>query len=483
MYPILTLAVYASKCRWTGTNIAYTATELEHHFRLSATQYVITSVEHLDTVQAATKKINAPIEIIVFSDLLTESIHKSADGACSMLAAKENIDKLRGTHGAEMETHGTSFRRLHDLLRDIHPNAMFAGVRDIDVGSVAALMSTSGTTGLPKMASRTHRALVLETLAIEDSNAIKPYEIRRLYCTPIFHGFSAPEMIFNALRLGQKTYFMKRYDDTLFPQKVHEYQITETAAPPPMLLRLFQTPMAREKLQSLRTVFTGGAPLAPELRAKFLSIFHIPPRITQVWGMTEGSWFTTFKFPEDDETGSVGRPIPGCEIKVSDQHTTKLANGLLAGELYIRGPFLMIGYLGDVQATASAFSNDGWLKSGDIGYVQDGKVYLIDRVKDLIKVNGWQVAPAELENALLQSPGVQDAAVIGVGQGIDEHPLAFVVPTNTNATAQSIKDHLSERLTRYKTAKCEIRFTTVIPKSISGKILKKELRKQAAVHE
>lgn len=241
---------------------------------------------------------------------------------------------------------------------------------------------------------------------------------------PFSTRFSTPEMIFNPLRLGYPTYIMKRYDDT-FGQKVYEFGITETAAPPPMLMKLQQQEDAHPLLQSLRLIFSGGAPMAPELRARTLGIFKDQPRIVQVWGMTEGGWFSTFKYPEDDASGSVGRIIPGYEIKTSWQDLVEMPDGRVAEHLLVKGPQLMMGYLMNPQASEKAFC-DGWLKTGDIGYVEDGRIYLVDRAKDLIKVNGWQVAPAEVEAALLQSPGILDAAVVGIGNGLEEHPKVYV---------------------------------------------------------
>jgi acyl-CoA synthetase (AMP-forming)/AMP-acid ligase II len=164
LYPILVLAIYGSSCRWTGTNIAYTVPELEHHVRVSDTNYVITREEHLETVRAAA----GSAEIILFTDILFEPSHRSSTSA-------------------------HEFRTLHDLQRESSVESLYATIRAIDLQSVSTLASTSGTTGRPKMAARTQRSMVLESAAIEENP--KPYQVRRLYCTPIFHGFAAPEMV------------------------------------------------------------------------------------------------------------------------------------------------------------------------------------------------------------------------------------------------------------------------------------------------
>jgi acyl-CoA synthetase (AMP-forming)/AMP-acid ligase II len=456
------LSIFASKCRWTGTNPAYKADELEHHFRTSNTKYVIASPETIDEVTTAAAALGNTIEVILFTDILSSQVKINGDfnGAPSPAA-----------------TDKPTFRTLHDLYNRRNISICLADrLRKVGPCDIAALMSTSGTTGLPKMAQRTHLAMISETKANEDNNACKPYEVRRLMCTPIFHAFSTPEMIFNPLRLGYPTYIAKRFDSS-FAQMVHDYQITETAAPPPMLLALVNRAQDHHLLQSLRTIYSGGAPLSAGLRDQTRNIFTNPPRIAQVWGMTEGGWFTTFKYPEDDTTGSVGRMTPGYEVKTTPEHATQLENGQTVGELYVRGPQLMTGYRDNDAATAATFAPDGWLKTGDIGYVRDdGKVYLVDRAKDLIKMNAWQVAPAELEAALASSPDVSDAAAVGVGSGVDEHPLICVVPAHAQVSVRDVVQHLYRGLANYKVSKAEVVFVDSIPKNASGKILRKALK-------
>lgn len=468
LYPILIFAIFASKCRWTSTNTCNKTAELEHIFQASSARYVITADEHLDAVKAAVKKSGTGAEIILFTDILKEQYFESP--VCGR--------QFNPVHKSE------NFRDLHDLLSDGTPETLARMLKDIDPESIATLMTTSGTTGRPKMAARSQAATVLETAAIaEDEHAHKPYEVRRLFCTPIFHAFTLPEMVISAIRLGHPAYFMKRFDGTVFPAKIAEFNITETLAPPGMLLRLINNPGCHAQIQSLRTLFTGGAPLVPELKAKFLGLYsHSKPRITPVWGMTEGGWFTTFKYPESDTTGSVGRALPGFDIKTSCESAVKLRNGRETGELLVRGPQLMTGYLNNPEANRNAFTEDGWLRTGDIGYVaEDGKVYLVDRAKDLIKVNGWQVSPVELEDALLVSPDVKDSGVIRSGEHVNEHPLAFVVRSDgsPDVTAHKLREHMLTQLAGYKVRNCEFQFIDEIPRSPTGKILKNELKAMA----
>jgi acyl-CoA synthetase (AMP-forming)/AMP-acid ligase II len=482
-YPILYMAILASGCRWVGTNVAYTACELEHIFKVSKANYVITDHEHLETVRAATGCSGTQAETILFADILN---NPHAD---SLPDARDYAHFGAKTENSEMDIPklhrkgSFNFRTLHDLQHNGTPDALFAAIEKIDIDSIAVLMSTSGTTGPPKMATRTHRAMVLEAIAVEDNHSAKPYPVRRLFCTPIFHGFSAPDMIINSLRLGLTNFFMKRFNPVVFPEKIAEFQITEIFAPPPMLSIFINRPESHPQIQSIEAVYTGGAPLAPELRKQFLRLFNnTAPIIFPVYGMTEGGWFAVSKYPHDDTTGSVGHIVPGTEVKMlsTGEHASTLHDGTQVGPILVKSEMLMTGYEGNPKATAESFDEDGWLNTGDIGHVKNGKIYLVDRAKDLIKVNGWQVAPAEIEDALLMSANVKDAGVIGMGEGLEEHPLAFVVRANEDVTEEALKEHLLTRLTRYKVMSCKIEFIDAIPKSISGKILKKDLRKMMA---
>ncbi|KAK1808120.1 hypothetical protein LTR12_017527 [Friedmanniomyces endolithicus] len=463
LYPVLVMAILASHSRWTGTNPAYTSSELEHHFRISRTNYVVTATEHLDTVRRAVYTSNSDTEIIIFVDLLDEHF----------LGPAQNVETLHSSEPSKGS--GLVMRSLRDLLRSPSSANMHTMLDRISIDDTAALMPTSGTTGLPKVAIRTHSSMMLELEALADETADKQYEVRRLFCTPIFHAFSAPEMLFNALRLGHVSYFMRRFDES-FAQKVHDFRVTETFGAPAMLLRLTTMSDSHHLLKSLRYVAYGGAPLGAELRRRFLNMFEVAPRLIPVYGMTEGGWFTTFKYPEEDGSGSVGRVIPGLEIKIAPMHHSQPGDQQISGEVLVRGPQIMQGYLGNEEATSAAFE-DGWLKTGDIGYLSGGKLYPIDRIKDMIKVNGWQVSPVEMQNVLLQMEDVLESAVFGSGFGVDDHPVACVVRRSARLTVEAVREHLSSRLASYKVRTCKIRFVESIPKSSTGKVVKELLKK------
>ncbi|KAL1301944.1 hypothetical protein AAFC00_002403 [Neodothiora populina] len=448
-YPLIFLGIIGAGGRFTGSNPSYTATELAHHFRISQTRVVITCQAQLETVRVAAQMSNVPPANII---VLDEPSTCTAHGATSMHAL--------------MDGRGEDWQRFDDY--------------DTASSTAAALLSTSGTTGLPKMAIRSHLSWVAENQAIEDELE-KPYEARRLLCVPFFHAFAAPLALISALRSGHPTYVMTRFKQQDFLAAIARFKITETAMPPPLIVRfLAMQPDERAMLKSIELVWCGGAPLSEATQNSALQMLAGSARICQVYGMTEGGWMTTFLYPEGDRTGSVGRPIGNYEVKIKHSDSDCVVSQHVVGEVLFRGSCTMSGYLNNVKATQEAFDQDGWLRTGDVGYINDaGKLYILDRKKELIKVRGWQVAPAELESCYMMHKDIVDAAVIGVSHPIDatEVPRAYLVRVSESSVSErEILSFASQYLAKYKIMDCQIRFCDSIPKSASGKILKKVLR-------
>jgi acyl-CoA synthetase (AMP-forming)/AMP-acid ligase II len=425
---------------------------------VSGAQYVITSVDHLETVKVAIRGVKRDIEIIIFSDLLRP------DGNLNLRSC--------------------GYRTLHELLASPGSPALETRLKNIHAGTVATLMSTSGTTGLPKMAQRTHRAIVAESRSDERYDSTKPYTIRGLYCTPMFHAYSFPKMVINPLRQGLPTYYMARFDDS-FAQRVSQYQITDTITVPPILSRLVEQArkevISQDALRSLRSIVCAGAPMPEKLRTEFLELFNLQTSsLVQEWGMTECGCITREPYSENDTSGSVGAIVGGYQVKVDIEQTIECSDGRVVGELLAKGPQLMIGYQGNAAATAQAFATGGWYRTGDVGYVSNasGKLYLVDRVKDIIKTNGWQISPAELEAAVLRFPGIADACALSMGHSLDEHPQIFVVKGRDDITERQIKEHMRVYLSRYKIESCTVRFVDILPRAPSGKVLRRILRTQ-----
>ncbi|KAL9085249.1 MAG: hypothetical protein Q9165_007683 [Trypethelium subeluteriae] len=464
LYPLLFLGILGTGSPFTGSNPAYTVAELAHHLRTSKASAIITEEAH-------------------------EIVARQAAGECGISPSNVLIlDTNAGFLNSERSN------RTKDRFSSHLPwssSSAFWRVLDEDAAKTAPaiLCSTSGTTGFPKMAVRTHHALIAEHQATMDT-APKDYEVRRLLPSPFFHAFTAPLALIDALKSGAKTYVMRRFDMDAFLTAVATHSITEATLPPPVLVRLHSMPEERRAaLKQMRLIYTGGAPLGADVQNDMVKMFHPKARIVQVYGMTEGGWFTTFPYPECDYTGSIGRFIPGLEGKAVGEDGKEAAKGQ-RGEIMVRGPGIMKGYLGNEGATNDIIDADGFMRTGDVGSIsEDGKVYILDRKKELIKVRGWQVAPQELETRLLAHEHIIDAAVIGIPlpDEASEMPCAYVVCTHPWATdpakihemQREIKTHLLKYLAKYKVGDCQIRFIEAIPKNPTGKILKKVLREMA----
>ncbi len=305
---------------------------------------------------------------------------------------------------------------------------------------------------------------------------------------------------------------MRRFELKQYIEAIEKFGITELAMVPTMMIALLNSPLAtRHALKSIRCIWIGGSPVRSSTQAEFQALLSPEARIAQVWGMTESGWATTLFWPHTDNSGSVGRTFPGTEMKsvVTFSFTKPNAKFPISrlvteggsvveedceqGEIYVKGPCMMLGYLGNPEATAAAIDSDGWLKSGDVGYRSHGLWYIIDRKKELLKVRGWQVAPAELEAILLSHPQIFGAAVIGVplSDGTGEVPRAYVVrkPTMEAEAAASygligekpvgeeeVKAYLAARLAKYKALAGGVQFVDEIPRNASGKALKFKLR-------
>ena len=279
-----------------------------------------------------------------------------------------------------------------------------------------------------------------------------------------------------SLYLGVTIVTMPRFDLELFLRLIQDYRITRANIVPPIILALAKHPLVeRYKLDSLISVNSGAAPLDASVEqacADRLSCF-----VAQGYGLTETSPVVsaTPVDPSKRRPGSAGLLIPNTECKVMDPLSGAELNTTAQGEIWVRGPQVMKGYLNNPAATAEMLEPDGWLRTGDIGSVDaDGYLYVVDRVKELIKYKGYQVAPAELEGLLLTHPAVADAAVIPVPDPeAGDIPKAFVVLKGT-ATPEEIQAFINGQVAPFKKIRL-IEVVDQIPKSPSGKILRRVL--------
>src|SRR2546429_488301 len=340
---------------------------------------------------------------------------------------------------------------------------------------LVALPYSSGTTGLPKGVMLTHYNLVANMCQMDGLDYFSRDDT--LLCVlPLFHIYGLVVVLNMGLHLGATIVTMPRFDLEQFLGLIQKYRVTLSHIVPPIVLKLAKDPSVdKYDLSSLKMIFSGAAPLGPELSRECLQ--RIGCGIRQGYGMTETSP-VTHSSPADPakmKLGSIGPPAPNTECKLVDPATGAELGPNHEGEVCVRGPQNMKGYLNNPEATARTIDKDGWLHTGDIGYAdEDGHFYIVDRVKELIKYKGFQVAPAELEAILLTHPAVADAAVIPCADDeAGEVPKAFVV-LKGEATEDGIIDFISERVAPHKKVRM-VEFVSEIPKSLSGKILRRIL--------
>ncbi|MEU6666479.1 4-coumarate--CoA ligase family protein [Streptomyces sp. NPDC046727] len=370
-------------------------------------------------------------------------------------------------------------RSLIDMLATTAPEPLI----DIDPAEdVAALPYSSGTTGVPKGVMLTHRQIATNLAQLGPVLPAAPGD-RILAVLPFFHIYGLTALMNVSLGNGATVVVLPRFDLETFLAAIENHRITGLYVAPPIVLALAKHPaVARYDLSSLRFVVSAAAPLDAQLAAACSERLGLPP-IGQAYGMTElspGTHVVPIDQLREAPAGTVGKLIAGTEMRIVslDDPGKDLGTGE-SGEILIRGPQVMKGYLGRPEATADMIDPDGWLHTGDVGYVDDGGwLFVVDRVKELIKYKGFQVAPAELEALLVTHPGIADAAVIGTyNEEGNEVPHAFVVrhPGAGDLAENDILLYVAERVAPYKRVR-RITFIDTVPRAASGKILRRQLR-------
>jgi len=329
---------------------------------------------------------------------------------------------------------------------------------------LAALPYSSGTTGSAKGVMLTHRNMVAaccQTIHVEATS----FDDITIAFLPFFHIYGQQVILNSGLRQGSTLIVMTRFDFEAFLGAIEKYRITRLYLVPPIVLALSKSPVVdKYDFSSVRNVLAGAAPLGAALSK--VCGDRVGASVRQGYGMTETACIISIAPPgiAPPTLDSVGLAVPGCETKLVD------------GELLVRGPQIMKGYLNRPAETAEMLLADGWLRTGDIAEIDDsGWIRIVDRCKELIKFKGLQVPPAELEALLLSHPCVADAAVIGIpDEEAGEIPKAFVV-RRSDITAEELACFVAERVAPHKKVR-QWEFVETIPKSPSGKILRRLLR-------
>ncbi|XP_021800974.1 4-coumarate--CoA ligase-like 9 isoform X3 [Prunus avium] len=355
------------------------------------------------------------------------------------------------------------------------------GIEVSQTDSMAILFS-SGTTGRVKGVLLTHRNFIAQlagfhALRREPDPTLPDEQTVSLFTVPLFHvyGFF---MLVLAVTTAETLVLRERFDFEAMLRAVERYKVSYMPVSPPLIVSLGKSELAQKyDLSSLRRICCGGAPLGKEVAERFTEKFP-NVEIVQGYGLTEGGGVTRMIGPEESKRyASVGRLSENMEAKIVDPETREALPPGRIGELWLRGPTVMKGYIGDDKATAETLSSDGWLKTGDLCFFDDeGFLYIVDRLKELIKYKAYQVPPAELEPILQSHPDIADAAVIPYpDEEAGQIPMAYVVrKPGSNINEAAVMDFVAKQVAPYKKIR-RVLFINSIPKSQAGKILRREL--------
>lgn len=340
---------------------------------------------------------------------------------------------------------------------------------------VVAIPYSSGTTGLPKGVELTHRNLVAD-LSQREAMSTTGEEDVVVAVLPFFHIAGMQVLMNAAIHRGARVVTLPRFDLAEFLQTIQDHAVTRVAAVPPIVLALAKHPMVDDyDLTSVVQIGSGAAPLSRDVERAAGE--RTGAEIIQAFGLTETT-VTHAAIPGEPRSGSIGVLVPNTEARLIDPDSGDDVGRGETGELWVRGPQVMKGYLNKPEATAESIDPEGWFHTGDMGHVdEDDHWYITDRLKELIKYKGFQVAPAELEAVLLAHPAIADAAVISIpDEETGELPKAFVVPQpDTEVTADEVMAFVVDRVASYKKVRT-VEFIDEIPKSLAGKILRRVLR-------
>ena len=430
-YAVIFHGVIRANATNTTANPLYTSHELAHQLTDSGAKMLFTIPDFLETARKAADEVGLSDIVIV----------GESDGDEPTLA---------------------------DLL------AEGGDLPEIDIdpeNDLAVLPYSSGTTGMPKGVMLSHRNLIANVLQTGETIPVSE-EDTSIGCLPFFHIYGMTVIMNLGLRNGATIVTMPRFDLETFLGLIEEHTVTILYVVPPIALGLAKHPAVEgADMSSVRMIMSGAAPLGDEL-AKAVAKRTGAPTI-QGYGMTELSPVSHVAPVDSQKGGSIGPPLAGTECRIVDPESGEDAD---RGELWVRGPQVMKGYLNNEEETKSTIDADGWLHTGDVAEMDDEGYYsIVDRLKELIKYKGFQVPPAELEAILINHPGVADCAVIGVpDEEAGEIPKGFVVVSDDDVTDDELMAFVAEKVSPQKKLR-QIERIDEIPKSAAGKILRREL--------
>ncbi|KAF1982583.1 4-coumarate-CoA ligase [Aulographum hederae CBS 113979] len=458
--PVAYLSIVGSGRVFTAANPVYTVPEIVHQLKNTEAKTILAHPSLLQSAIAAAEKAGVPkSRIFQFSD--------------TQESPKNGVRDWREMIGSSQEGESWTWKRMSP-----HEAAT----------TVATVNFSSGTTGLPKGVCVSHHNLIAN---VEQTIFMKykgkkfnrhnhPPE-RWVGFLPLYHAYGQLWTMLMALKLNISVYIMKQFQYEPFLQVIQDFKITHLHVAPPILVMLHKRPETdKYDLSSVQEALCGAAPLSKELQNDVAKRFNM--LVYQGWGMTEvtcGALHVPGGF--DDASGTVGQLDPNTECKMLDDDGKEVQEGE-PGELYIRGPQVCLRYWKNEPATKETICPDGWLKTGDVAVQKKGWFWIVDRKKELIKVNALQVAPAELEAVLLENDDVADAAVVGITLHHEEWPRAYVAlkdHAKGKITEKQLQNWMKSRVAKHKQLIGGVQFVDEVPKLASGKIVRKLLKEWA----
>ncbi len=467
-YPICLFGTLMAGAVVVNTNPLYTAHELHHQLSDSGTTTVVVAENFAHTLQQAMP--DTQVKRVVVTSL--GEMLGFPKGLITDLVVR-HVKKLVPAWNIP------GALRLRDVLAEgarapYHRPALTQA-------DLAALQYTGGTTGVAKGAMLSHGNLV--------SNVCQAYAWVRPYCTgdrecivtalPLYHIFALTANCLTFMRLGASNLLIVNPRDIPgFIKELGKVRFTALTGVNTLFNALLNNPdFSKLDFSGLNLTLGGGMAVQEAIAARWLKTTGKP--IAQAYGLTETSPAVTINpFDKVDFNGSIGLPVPSTDVAVRNENRT-MAIGE-SGEICVKGPQVTAGYWNRPEETAKVFDADGWLLTGDIGYMNDkGYVFLLDRKKDMILVSGFNVYPNEVEAAAIEHPGILEAAAIGVPNGASgEVVKLYVIRKDPNLTEADVIAHCRTLLTGYKVPKF-VEFREDLPRSNVGKILRKELRNEA----
>ncbi|KAF5558550.1 4-coumarate ligase-like 5 [Fusarium napiforme] len=452
-YPVTMFAVLRNGGRVNGASPSYTIGEMVNALKTAGTKYIMTVKSSIKMASAAAKEVGIPSERILLMD-----------GA---LEGYQSIQQL------------SEVGRGYDLGRQIP----FYSIPTGQTNDVCGYLNfSSGTTGLPKAVMLSHKNIIAQCLQLAD--VAGPEKKRFLACLPLFHISGLVRFLHWPIASNDECVMLPHFTLENVLEAIVKYRITDLTLVPAIVIRLINDPIIdKYDLTSVKVIACGAAPVGSEVIQRLHD--KMPwTGFRQSYGMTESCCCLSTHPPEfyDYKYGNnAGKLLASTVVRIVDVDTGRELGPNETGEILAKGPQIAMGYLNNAKETAETFGADGFLRTGDIGKIDsEGFIHIVDRIKEMIKVKGQQVAPADLEEVLLGHPYVADCAVLGIPDAYSsEKPKAFVVLKNhvrPNAAAgHELMQYVKERRVRYKWVK-EVEFVSEIPKGPSGKILRRLLR-------